>query len=162
MLLAALPPGAQAAGADGPPAISWEQYGGILIYGAIMSIALLVNLILSIWDKTKPKPSYAEQFAPKTHTHAQYLTIEAHDSQVAECMQERRHAVKHNTLDREAIQRQMDHLSEIIRTEFAQQEKRNEERASLIHTRVNAISAPLNQMIGKFETHMEAHRKGTP
>lgn len=124
---------------------------------SLVSIGLVVNLFLSIWHKVRPEPPYQQQFAPREHKHAEYVKKEDCEKHIEQLATESRHKVKHDTINREALQRQVDHLSQNISSQFRRMEERNEERASLVHTRINGISEPLNQLVGKFENHIQEH-----
>ena len=140
---------------------------------AAIQVLTLVGLWLKLSGKEKrtisPQPfsvrpdlDPADRFAPLDHEHAALLPRDEHKTLCAGQIEGLRHAIKHATLDREAVQRQLDGMSNLIRTEFQEQERHNEERASVIHARINGISDPVNQLIGRFQTHVEEHRKGGP
>ena len=103
-------------------------------------------------------PDPADRFAPKTHDHSTYMERITHEDICKERAASVSHVIKHATLDKEALQRQLDNMSDVIRTSFQEQEKHNEERASLMHHRINGISEPLNKLIGRFDDHIANHR----
>jgi len=110
--------------------------------------------------KVRPDLDPADRFAPRVHAHPEYLSRADHEKLCAGRIDESRHAIKHATLDREAIQRQIDALSNLFQTSIKELNKNDETRASLIHQRINGVSEPLNQLVGRFENHMLFHGKG--
>jgi hypothetical protein len=86
-----------------------------------------------------------ERFAPISHSHPQYI-------ERGEC------PARH---DKEE-QRNKEQLADIkqsmtqIKNELAAHNVRAEERASLIHTRVNALLTPVAELTGRFNDHINA------
>ena len=142
-----------------PPAISWEQFNLLMLIGGLITLLGLVSLVVNIWDKLKPKPPAHERFAPLQHEHPAYVSRADLDKHHAACERERRHEVKHQTADREALQRQLDHLGTSIKTGLETIERKSDERSEMLHQRISGIAKPLNQMIGRFEEHLEAARQ---
>jgi hypothetical protein len=137
------------------------EAGYVWVLG-FLAVTTALGSILKIWEYVRPKPAYRDQFAAKEHEHNQYLLKAEHTQLCEQRGANMRDAIKHATVDAQAVQRQLDHLSTTIAASFREQERRNEERASDIHHRINGISAPLSEWIGKVGNHIEEHNRRTP
>lgn len=141
----------------------------ITLFG-LAGILGIVLLVVSLWNQLKPKPALHRQFAPINHTHPEVLPRLDHDKICeAHSVETRRqikfaiiegegHRTKHDTVNREAIQRQMDTLISTLRADLKEIDRRSEERASETHSRINGLAAPLNSLLGRFEDHLSEHR----
>jgi DNA anti-recombination protein RmuC len=89
-----------------------------------------------------------EKFAPRIHEHSQYLTRGEHESSCAT----RSHQI-------EKLEQSINHLSSKLETGLQAIDKKADDRSRRLHERIDGLVQPLNQLIGKFENHMESHRK---
>jgi hypothetical protein len=135
-----------AAGAE-PPPVSWTQYGGILLAGGVFAAAALINLVLSIWSHLKPRPPFRDQFAALGHEHPAYLTRADHEQMCD----------GRSVTDARSMARVEQTLSDMQQA-MLDMDRKAESRAAKLHGRVDDMAKPLNQMIGRYEAHMDWHK----
>jgi len=105
------------------------------------------------------------EYAPRNHEHPQYMLQKVHDRTFDACDEQRRLMAAQAQNDREAVHNQLKELGKEIRVELAQHNAQAEERASLIHTRINGIAEPVSALKARVEDHIHdqrAHAKGLP
>ena len=100
-----------------------------------------------------------DRFAARAHEHNNHLTHDAHDKLCAARFEESRHIIKHATADREAIQRQLDTISNTVAVNFKELAKHNEESAGRLHRRMDAFIETLSTLKGRVENHIQEHGK---
>ncbi len=142
-----------------PPAITWPQYIGLVVGGLIVGVLAAVSAVVNIWYRTKPSPSLRDQFAARLHDHPEYMTWDGYRDQYTRCSEDRDKAAESARLEQEIIHRRIEKLSRTVSDGFSKIEKNSEERARLMHERMNALSNPLNQLIGRVDTHIEAEKQ---
>lgn len=134
------------------PADQWPMVWVIL---GLIGLAQAVNVILSIWVKLRPQPPLRDQFAAAKHDHPEHVTHFAHREQEERC-RDRMMKVASDVARAEslAVEEALSETLSDIRSALSHAAAKDEERASLIHTRINEIAAPLNKLIGRFEDHL--------
>ena len=97
----------------------------------------------------KPDPEYA----PKDHTHIQYITKE-------DCRAAHVQAQQTETSKLEAIQRQLDHLGNTVTNTLNQHNQQAEDRAIKLHSRIDPLAVIAQSTSDRLDDHLENHRTG--
>jgi len=94
---------------------------------------------------------------------AKYMDRDEYKEIAAACAMERRQAFASAKQDREAVERQIDHLATTIRVELKEHNAHAEERANELHGRITAFVGPLDALRARVDDHIHdsrAHVKG--
>ncbi len=143
----------------GPPQITWTQFIGLGVFWLFVGVIGAVSAIVNIWYRTKPNPSLSQQFAARKHDHPEYMTWDGYRDQYQRCSEDRVKAAADAQREQTIIHQRIEKLSRTVSDGFTRIEKNSEERARLMHERMNNIANPLNQLIGRVDTHIEAEKQ---
>lgn len=100
------------------------------------------------------KPA-TELFAPRLHEHPQYVTTSA-------CARQHELDTQNRRDEFAGLRRQVELLGDKMERTLAEHNKKAEDRASLIHTRINNMAEPLNVLRGRFDSHVEHDKERRP
>lgn len=132
---------------------------GFIVLGSVQVLNLLV-LFLKLSGKPErreifPSPLSVrndvdpnEKFAQADHEHSDLLSRTDHEK-----------LCEHRTRETVRVERSIEDLRETIIEFQKESTAREEARTRRLHERIDAFAQPLNQLIGRFENHMEYHRK---
>jgi len=101
--------------------------------------------------------------APSIHEHPQYFERHDYKSEVAKEDERHRRLDVQARDDRRSVYERIEDLSLGIRKDLSTHNKLAEERASLIHQRINGIAEPVAALRARVEDHIQdkrAHLKG--
>ena len=96
----------------------------------------------------RPDLDPSEKFSAISHMHADMLSKGEHDKL---CDRRAEQIVR--------LERSIEDIREMFQAGMASYDVKAEDRARRLHARVDSLVTPLNQLIGKFDNHMESHRK---
>lgn len=99
--------------------------------------------------EVKPSPEYA----PRLHEHPQYITRD-------DCHAAHQQASQAETAKIEQVQRQIDHLSQEMKTTLTDHNRQAEARSSSLHARIDPISKLAQSTTDRLNDHFEDHRNG--
>ena len=126
--------------------ISFSDYSLLVFYGGLLSVGMLISVILSVWKFFRPEPPYDERFAQRAHSHLQYMEREEYLRIAMNC-----------AVERKSLLEKIDSSLTALRHELHETNLKDEERASLIHGRVNSLVGPLNSVVARVDEHLAGH-----
>ena len=140
------------------------------LIGVLVVVAVVIARPLIEWIRGNPAPRTIQQplqvredkpleqrFAAAVHDHSHYIAASV-------CAERHRRQEDDQSRQFAAVSRQIEELGKRLDEGFRNVKSDASNRTKDLHDRIEKISTPLNQWIGRLETHMEqdAHRRTPP